>query len=351
MGEVRPCCMFKTEALSKPIQLYPNKNAMKSTAMSEIRDLISSNTPVPGCSKCYHHESMSKDSYRLSVLEKYKNLFGKEFVLPVEEELIYLEIAFSNVCNNKCRMCNANFSTNWYSDTKKLNLPMPPKGVIRTNDIASSIDLKKLRIIKINGGEPLMEQDKIINLINRCQTENLIVILNTNASLLPNPKLISALAKCAKVEINLSIDAYGELNDFLRKGSNWDNVVDNLTWFYNNYETIRIHSTINIYNCNCYDKLIDFVKNQFPRIQHDFMMIWDMEWMKISNLPKKAKNQVREKNLDFKKKYTLPITDFVLNELNNQGDTNLFLSMDDKLNIIRNEHWMQYNKELYDWIH
>jgi sulfatase maturation enzyme AslB (radical SAM superfamily) len=150
----------------------------------------------------------------------------------------------------------------------------------------------------------------------------------------PTDELMELFKKCHSVEVNLSIDAYGDLNDFLRTGSKWDEVEKNLKWFYDNFEKIRIHSTITIYNVNCYDKLIDYIKINFPRINHDFMMVFELEWMKVSNLPDSAKIKVKEKNMEFKEKYNLPITDFILKDLNSKGDLNLFLTMDKKLNDI-----------------
>jgi sulfatase maturation enzyme AslB (radical SAM superfamily) len=156
--------------------------------------------------------------------------------------------------------------------------------------------------------------------------------------------------KCQSIEVNLSIDAYGDLNDFLRKGSTWAEVEKNLKWFYDNFEKIRIHSTITAYNVNCYDQLIDYIKTNFPRINHDFMMVFELDWMKVSNLPNSAKIKVQEKNVVFKEKYNLPITDFILKDLNSQGNVSSFLTMDKKLNDIRNENWENCNKELYDWV-
>lgn len=349
-NEIKPCCMFNLDSKNQSKYLG-NEDMFQGETFENIRSNIRAGIPVNGCSRCYHQDTMSGDSYRTIFLKKYKDTAGVDFTPPSKGELVFLEISFSNVCNNRCRMCNPNYSTNWYSDAKKIGLHIPVKGVIETDTTLKNLDLKKLKFIKISGGEPLMEQQKIIDLLSSCSLENVSLFVNTNATMLPTAELMEIFKKCQSVEVNLSIDAYGDLNDFLRTGSRWAEVEKNLKWFYDNFEKIRIHSTITIYNVNCYDKLIDYIKTNFPRINHDFMMVFELEWMKVSNLPDHAKIKVKEKNLEFKEKYNLPITDFILKDLNSKGNLELFLTMDKKLNDIRNENWLSCNKELYDWVH
>ncbi len=349
-GQIKPCCMFNLD-LNDRNKYISDGSVFESELFENIRTNIRNDIPVNGCSRCYQQDTMSGDSYRKIFLKRYKDMTNVDFTPPEKNELVFLEISFSNICNNRCRMCNPDYSTNWYSDAKKIGLHIPVKGIIETDTVIKNLNLQQLKFIKISGGEPLMEQDKIIDLLSRCNIENISLFLNTNATLLPSPELMDMLKKCKSVEVNLSIDAFGNLNDFLRKGSYWSDVEKNLKWFYANFEKIRIHSTVTIYNSNCYDQLIDYVKEKFPRIQHDFMMVFELDWMRVCNLPEHAKENVREKNLVFKEKYKLPITDFILKELNEQGDVNLFLTMDEKLNIIRNEEWSSCNKELYTWVH
>jgi organic radical activating enzyme len=348
-NEIKPCCMFNLDPTDNEKYLG-NEDMFQSDTFENIRTNIRSNIPVSGCSRCYHQDKMSGDSYRTIFLKRYKDTTGVDFTPPNKGELVFLEISFSNICNNRCRMCSPVYSTNWYSDAKKLGTHIPVKGIVETDTTLKNLDLKKLKFIKISGGEPLMEQQKIIDLLNSCSLENINLFVNTNATILPTPELMELFKKCQSIEVNLSIDAYGDLNDFLRKGSTWAEVEKNLKWFYDNFEKIRIHSTITAYNVNCYDQLIDYIKTNFPRINHDFMMVFELDWMKVSNLPNSAKIKVQEKNVVFKEKYNLPITDFILKDLNSQGNVSSFLTMDKKLNDIRNENWENCNKELYDWV-
>ena len=55
--------------------------------------------------------------------------------------------------------------------------------------------------------------------------------LITNATVLPDDELKKMLEQVKCLEVKLSIDAYGKLNDFLRSGSKWEKVEENIEWF------------------------------------------------------------------------------------------------------------------------
>ena len=57
------------------------------------------------------------------------------------------------------------------------------------------------------GGEPMMEQDKLIKVLNKCNLSQLNILLVTNVSILPNQQLVELLQQCKKVHIDLSIDS------------------------------------------------------------------------------------------------------------------------------------------------
>ena len=56
--------------------------------------------------------------------------------------------------------------------------------------------------------------------MNKCTLENITILLVTNVSILPDDELLSLLKQCKNVNIDLSIDSYGTLNEFLRKIGN-----------------------------------------------------------------------------------------------------------------------------------
>jgi sulfatase maturation enzyme AslB (radical SAM superfamily) len=138
-----------------------------------------------------------------------------------------------------------------------LQLDSPDLGLGRHMMYKDRSDAEYLKLI---GGEPLMEQDKFIKLLKRCDRSKLKILLTTNSTIIPNEELVTLLKECETVWVNLSIDTYGPLNDFLRKGSKWENVVKVLDWFANTFPgKTKVHSIISIYNINNFYLLEEFI--------------------------------------------------------------------------------------------
>lgn len=348
-GVVKPCCEFNLNDIPKHININ-DIEVFDSEFFNELRKKMIDGVEINGCRKCYFNEKYSKNSLRLEGIDNFKKLTGKDFTVPIKSELIYLNLSFSNTCNNKCRMCNSRFSTSWYDDEKKLGINIP-KGIINQTKIFETLDTSNIRIINLTGGEPLLEQDRIINFLKKCNLKDLTLIITTNVTLLPNEELISLLKKCKKIEWTLSIDAFGSLNDFIRKGSSWDHIIKHLNWYYINFEYIKVNTVISIYNVNCYDLLLGFLKNNFPKINHVHRLADGGEWLSAKNLPDKFKHIVKEKNNSVKNVYNLDFSSIIEAEIDKPGNVEFFKIMDQKLNSIRKESWRDYNVELYQMIY
>jgi sulfatase maturation enzyme AslB (radical SAM superfamily) len=314
--------------------------------MQELRQYMIEDKPHPGCGMCYEQEKISNGT-RSMRLDFVRDL-GSE--IPPAPILTHVDLALSNVCNNRCRMCNPELSTNWYSDAKKLGdeffPPIKLSGIINSKPILENYDLTKLRYLKLIGGEPLMEQDKFINLLKRCTLDKLRILLTTNTTIIPNEELHDLLKQCEVVWVNLSVDAYGDLNSFLRKGSKWDNVVKVMNWFSEHFpKKAKIHGIISIYNVNNFYILEDFVKTTFKgNLFVEWQMVDGPNWMQPSNLPKKVKNKILK---DLTGKTSSHCLSMIKAEFDKEGDIDLFLDKDKKVNDVRNEDWRNLNTELY----
>jgi MoaA/NifB/PqqE/SkfB family radical SAM enzyme len=348
-GVVKPCCEFNLDNIPKYVNVNDTK-VFDSEFFNEIRKKMTDGIEVNGCKKCYFNEKYSKNSLRLEHIDNFKKLSGKEFTVPIKNELVYLNLSFSNICNNKCRMCNSRFSSNWYDDEKKLGIDIP-KGIINQTKFFETLDTSSIRFVNLTGGEPLLEQNRIINFLKKCNLKELNLIITTNVTLLPNDELTSLLKKCKKIEWTLSIDAFGSLNDFIRKGSSWDHTVKHLSWYYTNFEHIKVNTVISIYNVNCYNLLLEFLKNNFPKINHVHRLADGAEWLSVKNLPDNYKYIVKEKNNSIKDVYNLNFSSIIEAEIDKEGNVEFFKDMDQKLNEIRKESWRDHNVELYQMIY
>jgi len=351
-GQIFPCCVFRQEEVPEDLNVS-HPDPFNHEYMNWLRQKMLNDEYVHGCRKCYEDEKHSARSMRTDLISPW----GGDFGLPTEEEglgrikkLTNIDLALSNVCNNKCRMCMPQLSTHWYSDAKKLGMEIP-KGIITDNTIVDNYDLSDLRFIKVLGGEPMMEQAKLKKVLKKCTLENITILLVTNASITPDDELLDLLKQCKNVNIDLSIDSYGTLNEFLRKDSNWKNVSNNVQWYKQHFDNINVHSAISAYNVNKLHEIIDFCKEN--ELFHEVVVVDGPRWMQPRNLPNEIKPWLLDYLNDLEKNTTVnykKIINLLKNEMNVEGDFGLFVRNDAQLNKIRNEHWMDKNTELWNKI-
>lgn len=359
-GRVMPCCYFRHEHVPTDLNLSL-EDPFNHSFMQQIRKSVSNDEMIPGCSKCYEDEKTSGNSMRSDIYNSPFNFLN----LPTDDtrgkvaKLTNIDVTFSNVCNNKCRMCGPELSTQWYSDAKKMGYPFEKRGIIAENKWIETADVSDLTYIKFLGGEPLMEQEKMIQLLQKCNRKKLVVHITTNGTLLPNETLHNLLLECEGVYITISVDQFGEFNEFLRKGSEWDTTVKNMFTMKDNYgkHKTTVHSVTSIYNVNLCNQLIDFCIKE--RFYQNNSIVDGPNWMMPRNLPKKVKTKlidllnlnIQNTSLPKHLKYMYDANahyELLIDELQQDGDFGMFLRNDTRLNIIRNEHWKDFNPWLWN---
>ena len=257
-GQSKLCCRYDTvkelkdydatpeaELLDNLSQLVPDRmnltiqkssmeNSFYSNYWDTARTYTENNQPISGCHKCYKEEQVPGEvatSMRLGSSILYNNgLLHKKpkFEKPIIE---FLEVGFGNYCNLACLSCNSTLSTSWHDDEVQLNLTSK----LIKRDVFPKLDnlkfvpkqetLDTLKLIKFTGGEPMINPEfvKFIDVIcEHGHPENVSLEIYTNCSYIPSPKLLENLVKFKNVQLNLSIDAHGSVNDYVRYGSAWD---------------------------------------------------------------------------------------------------------------------------------
>jgi len=335
-GRVFPCCYFRWEETPTDLTV-DHKDPFNHPFLVDLRNKMLNDEYIEGCSRCYKDEETSGHSMRLD-MNSVKHFGFPEDSRGKVPKLTNIDLTFSNVCNNKCRMCGPELSTSWYSDAKKLGIKH--SGIIAKNTILDDYDLSELRFIKLLGGEPLMEEAKLIDLLKKCNRKELTLLLITNTTIRPKGELYELLKEVKNLKVELSIDSYGRLNDFLRKGSDWDEVWENVFWFKEQGVEPSVHSVASIYNVNKVHELISFCKTL--ELDHKYVMLDGPDWMMPRNLPNFAKKELIEEYKDKK----APIYKLIVEELKQEGNFRKFLDMDNKLNEIRKEHWAPHNEWL-----
>jgi hypothetical protein len=234
------------------IQKTSIEDSFYSNYWNKARSLTLENNSISGCHKCYLEEDHNSDEVAISMRLGSSILYNDGYLhkKPGYEKpkVEFLEVGFGNYCNLACLTCNSTLSTTWHDDEVKLNavadkplqrLIFPKLDNIKFEPNAET--LETLRLIKFTGGEPMINPEfiKFIDLICEKGTpENISLEIYTNCSYIPSQKLLTNLTRFKDVQLNLSIDAYGEVNDYIRYGSTWQstskqNVFDSLNYWLN----------------------------------------------------------------------------------------------------------------------
>jgi hypothetical protein len=210
----------------------------------------------------------------------------------------FFDIRFGNLCNLKCRMCGPTDSSQWYNDHAKMwgtsyrdshgtvtlikndkGKYVPEENVYdwhTSNGYWESMEsqIPFIRRMYIVGGEPLMI-DQHYDFLQRCVDKGhagqICVEYNSNITNIPK-RAYDIWKNFKKIGIGASIDAVGDLNNYIRYPSNFDKIWSNLQDLSRadgNYR-IWIAATISVYNILHLPDMIEWaVRNRLPRVNDD----------------------------------------------------------------------------------
>jgi sulfatase maturation enzyme AslB (radical SAM superfamily) len=245
-NRVFPCCRFKS-----PIDKFDGdlSTVLNSNAYNVLRKASLENNVIQGCEKCYYEESVGKESLRQK--------FNKEY-LTDKVSLQFLEIGFDNICNLTCDGCWEEFSSSWGRKVFKLK-----SDIIKSTKEITCVPDSITKVLFL-GGEPLMTNRHKTFLLKFKNLSDLEVVYNTNGTFLLDEVTVELLKKCKTVNFIVSIDGFGKLNETVRSGSKWKDVIDFLNQLSLLGFNFTIHTVIHINNWQGLDDLSKFItKNNY----------------------------------------------------------------------------------------
>lgn len=252
-GRLLPCCLFDDIDNID----FPNLNditfeeALNHPKMVAVRKQILNNEVPDGCYRCEAQQNMNQTPYRakmanLATTKHQSNNYNGDGTLKFDDmEPTYLDIRFGNLCNLKCRTCSPGFSSAIAAEHNKIhdvNLPILHTLTQEAIDkIYSKLDT--VESIYMAGGEPLLEENNV-KLLNYLIDNNLKpeLLYNTNLTTIKfkNIDYFELWKHFPKIELTVSIDGYREVNDYIRFGSNYDKLIDNIRIIKENVPHARI---------------------------------------------------------------------------------------------------------------
>ncbi len=266
----------------------------------------------PLCKMCYTEDEMGSSSKRVKENHKSKisNVhFHKTFTQSPDYRVFQesaehgytsmrptsYHISLGNECNLACRMCTPMSSSKIAVNEIKLGNYRGAARLNWTEDSAAwdmVVDYicgtPTLQFVHIIGGEPLLNPrfEALIDCLLAAGRTDIYLGFTTNGTVF-NEALIHKLNAFRHVDIGISIDCFGPLNDAIRQGSSTQTVLDNIDLYLKHrkeahvYVTVRpvpsalsVHTLDELYRW-CVDRKLDVMTNMLVR----------PEYQQIRNLP------------------------------------------------------------------
>jgi radical SAM protein with 4Fe4S-binding SPASM domain len=246
-GEVLHCCITDERGQVGDLRTETLQDVWNNDKMRQLRVKLLNGEKPASCSKCYEQESNNIQSFRHSANLNFQshldNIAGKtnsDGSLD-DMKLRYWDFRFSNLCNMKCRMCGHQSSSAWHADMISLygtdSVPADPVINVSDHSIQDLYQLLDEQIdhveeIYFAGGEPLIMDEHYYILERLIERGRSDVRIRYNTNLLKikykhwdNMQLWQHFNL---VVINASIDAMGQRAEYIRNGTVWSTVDENL---------------------------------------------------------------------------------------------------------------------------
>ena len=302
------------------------------------------------CSLCWYQEKKAGYSQRTEYNNYYniKNNQSNEYYEKILKKLriykldnpLYFEFHISNLCNLKCLTCNERDSSRFHAENKVLgvsqdkdaNYTILDKTKIQALESAITDDLL---FLDIRGGETLMvpEVKKVLLDVDKQRAKNITLKIQTNGTIVPDKEWTQILKKFKRTKINISIDAFGDHNHYVRYPADWNKIITTLEYLKEKKIKFLINTVVSNLNIMILDKLFNWIQeNNYPSY---FYLLYGPTMFRPNNLPKTL--------LDIAKKRLQNVKMQFVNEDCNQKLSGLINLCD---NPDTQGHWDSFCKEI-----
>ena len=230
-GAVNACCVANIPFGN--INEQSLEEIWNGEAINNLRDKFRAGKTDPRCAVCHKIEETGGKSIRMETNERFQHIS----IDPVPKLPVYFDIRFSNICNFRCRTCYHGASSKWFNDAKALGTNIGQKAIIKNiKEVDTFIAKTEKALLEAEefyfaGGEPLVTEEHYILLewLIKNKATKARLRYNTNFSKLEFKQydVLKLWKHFPQVEILGSIDATGELGEYIRKEMDWNTILRN----------------------------------------------------------------------------------------------------------------------------
>lgn len=297
-GQNNVCCNIAKEdsniSHETPVEFF------NSGRVKKMRENLLLGIKLKECQPCYNQEKLSNNSHRIEYNKYYniKNSQTNEYYDKIIKKLrftnlknpIYAELHISNLCNLKCLSCNELDSSRFHSENKKLGVSKDLKVNYSKIDHAKynaldSVIKKGLLFLDVRGGETLMvpEVKKILYEIDSKTAKNITLKIQTNGTIMPDQAWLDIMKKFKRTKLNVSVDAFGSDNDYVRFPSNWQKIMKTIYCLKKNNIKFIINTVVSNLNIMLLDKLFHWIQEN--KYLNYFYILESPKHYQPTNLP------------------------------------------------------------------
>lgn len=276
-GRASPCCISQSCSKDGGVGDAGKLSLMQlvnSRDMKKLRLDMLAGVKNKECETCYAHEASGIMSARYFANNDYGDYL--EEVLEQtnmmdgslnEFHMRYFDVRFSNICNFKCRTCGSGFSSQWEQEDLKFvpkSKPLPKNNNKQFfQDVLDQIDYMEMAYFA--GGEPLITEEHYIMLeemIRRGRTD-IKLRYNTNLSNLKfkSKDLLGLWTNFQHpIEVYASVDHVGSRAEYIRHGTDWEQVEANFMKVKNTPNVVmQINTVLSMFNYLTIDEFYKYL--------------------------------------------------------------------------------------------
>lgn len=301
-GAICVCCRSHPIGF---IQDAPLEYHWNSEVMQGIRRQVLRSERPAECEPCFNLEDQGVESLRMrhiagKIPEARINLYpdalskmAHDFTMPFE--IPTMELKLNNLCNLACRMCHPMDSTSWtdwsevkdfykkegnimYAIVEKHGLEKKPHLDKFQDSPEWWASLEKLlpyfRRVEFAGGEPLMDPQhyRILDMLKPYgnQIEIKYATNGTTLGIKGGRTVHEYWPHFRSVAVNVSLDGIGDVYNYIRGNSDWEEVIRNIKEIQTipNISRIVGACTVQISNILVLDKVIEYFLNDLGIVFH-----------------------------------------------------------------------------------
>ena len=328
-------------------ELKKSPSALHNTSekIAERKDMLAGLRPK-GCQYCWNIEDLNKNlisdrQIRTGSLykeERIEEIKSKPFDFHVDPE--YIELSFSNLCNFKCGYCHPKASSRYFNEIKEFGPYVNSKNhrcdidwfKIYEEENNPYLEAwwawwptlsKSLKILRITGGEPLIQKStyKMLEFLTEFPNDDLE--LNINSNLGSRHEIVLEFCEKAQKLVDdkkircfklfSSIDTWGPQAAYIRTGLNLEVFEKNIkTYLTETTSPLTLMITFNVFSIVSFESLLKKIlewrsefsqespgHEQAHRIRFDISYLKEPLQYDINILPKAEYLAHMEKHLAF----------------------------------------------------